>query len=476
MKINKVYLIGAGPGKADLMTVRGARILAQADVVVYDYLVDKKILEYAREGAELICGGEYAHKGRYSYGHPVEQGIIDRIILEKVKGNKKVVRLKNGDPAFFSRFSEELRNLIKNNIEFEVVPGVTAASAASCLCGIPLTDRDHASGTVFVTGHKNLSKENNQYNRDLLPRDGTLVIYMGVANLEKKVAMLLESGKPKETPVAIIKDISLNTQKIIRGTLKTIGESAREAELSPPALIIIGSVTLMERELNWWERNKRVLFTGISRERYFLEGNYIHLPLVEIVPLDCYKEFDTALRDIEEYDWIIFTSRFGVEYFFRRLKKCGYDARKLSGAKIGVVGGSTERKLNSFGLNADLMPVRESSRGLREEFSGIDLTGKKIFLPCSDLSDKGMGRSLETRGAQVTAAIAYKNIMPGDLPDLDPGLFDKIIFTSPSTVRNFRTRYGKIPGDIAITCIGEATEREYEKEFKVPVKQGISGE
>ncbi len=475
MKTKKVYLIGAGPGKADLLTVRGAGILGQADVVVYDYLVDKSILEYAREDAELICGGECARKGRYSYGHPVKQDIIDRIIVEKVNENKRVVRLKNGDPAFFSRFSEELRNLIKNDIEFEVVPGVTAASAASCLCGISLTDRDHASRCVFVAGHEKPSKENSAYNRDLLSRDGTLVIYMGVGNLKKNVTKLLESGKPEETPVAIIKDISLNTQKIIRGTLKTIGESAQEAELTPPALIIIGSVALMEREFNWWDRNKRILFTGISRERYFLEGNYMHLPLMKIVPLVSYKEFDTALRDIEDYDWIVFTSRYGVEYFFRRLKKCGYDARKIARAKIAVVGGSTGRMLNSFGLNADLMPAHESSRGLREEFSGIDLSGKKIFLPCSDLSDKGMGRSLEARGADVTAAAAYRNIIPGDLPDLDPGSFDEIIFTSPSAVRNFRKRYGSIPGDITIKCIGEATKREFEREFEVPAEQRISG-
>ncbi len=462
----KVYLVGAGPGKYDLITVRGANILAQADVVIYDYLVDKQLLEYAPTYAEFICGGKLAHKGRYSYGHPVDQNIIDNIVIEKVNEGKKVVRLKNGDPAFFSRFSEELRALIKAGIEFEIIPGVTASGAASSLCGIPLTDRDHASSCVFVAGHENPSKKNTINNWEELSKAGTMVIYMGVGNLNRIVAKIRERGKPLETPVAIIKDVSLISQKIITGTLGNIVRLAKNKRLSSPAIIIIGSVCSMKEELNWSKRNKRVLFAGLSEERYFLAGNYVHVPLIKIVPAESYKEFDSYITHIRNYDWIVFSSRYGVEYFFQRFRNLGFDARRLHNAKIAVIGQSTRNKLNMYGINADLIPQDESSRGLIEAFKREDLKGKKIFIPRSNLSDKGIKTLLEEQGAEVIASVAYNNIMPDNLPDLDLSSFDEIMFTSPSTVRNFKKRYGKIPVDITVKCIGNVTKMEFEKEFK----------
>ncbi|MFH1283821.1 MAG: uroporphyrinogen-III C-methyltransferase [bacterium] len=461
----KVYLIGAGPGKHDLITVRGKRIIEQAEVIIYDYLVDKELLAYARQDAELICCGKLAHKGKYSYGHPVEQEVIDRIILKKAAENKKVVRLKNGDPAFFSRFSEELKMLLNADIEFEVVPGITAAGAASCLSGIPLTDRDLASSCVFAAGHESASKERNN-NGEILSQSGTLVIYMGVGNLKKIIKKVIETGKSAETPVAIIKDISLISQQLIRGTLDDIVRKAEEAHLTPPAIIIIGEVAGMNRKYNWSERNKRILFTGLSQERYFLEGTYVHLPMIRIEPLADYTEFDEHVKHIRDFDWIVFTSRVGVEYFFKRFNYLGFDARHLHNIKIAVIGQSTRQELNQHGLMPDVIPQDESSKGLVDALKDNDIKGSKIFIPRSNLSDKGMEKACTDLSAEVIASLAYNNVMPPDLPDLNLKEFNEILFTSPSTVRNFKRRYGTIPDDISVACIGDVTKAAFIDEFK----------
>ena len=230
-----------------------------------------------------------------------------------------------------------------------------------------------------------------------------------------------------------------------------------------PAIIIIGEVVKLEKDFNWLRRNKRILFTGISKERFFEKGFVFHLPLIKIEPLEDYQEFDQALKDIGDYDWLIFASRYAVQYFFERLNKIGYDARRLSRTKIAAIGNSTRDRLLDFGIKADLVPQVESSRGLLSAFKNIDLENKKIFLPRSDIADKGLTEGLRALRAKVTAGIAYKNVMPQGLPDLDLNFFDEIMFTSPSGVRNFIRRYGKLPKKIKVSCIGEVTEDEARK-------------
>lgn len=191
---NKVYLVGAGPGKPDLITVRGLNILKEADVIIYDYLVDRRLLGYAKDGAELICCDKLGKK-RYSNGFLVHQDKINNLLIKKAKEGKKVIRLKNGDPSIFSRCSQELGILVKNNIEFEVVPGVTAGVAASGLNGIPLTDRRYASSCVFATGHEDPKKKESLLDWNALSKMGTIVLYMAVENLETIVYKMLESGE-----------------------------------------------------------------------------------------------------------------------------------------------------------------------------------------------------------------------------------------------------------------------------------------
>lgn len=456
---NKVYLVGAGPGKADLITVRGLDILKEADVVIYDYLVDKRILENAKGGAELICCDRLGKK-RYSNGFLIHQDKINSLLVKKAKEGKKVIRLKNGDPSIFSRCSQELEVLAKNNIEFEVVPGVTAAVAASALSGIPLTDRKFASTCVFVTGHEDPKKKESFIDWEAISKMGTIILYMAIENLQTIVSQLLKAGKSEDAPIAIIQDVSLPTQKILTGTLKNIVKRAKYKKIRPPAIAIIGEVVKLEKQFNWLKKNKRILFTGLSQERFFMKGSFFHLPLIKIERLDNYKGFDNHLKNIKKFDWIVFSSRYGVEYFFRRLRTINSDSRVLANAKIAAIGDSTKNRLLDFGILANLVPGKESSVGLVKEFNKIDIKDKKIFLPCSDISDKGLSKALKELGAKVTTGFAYKNVMPKDLPDLNLNEFDEIMFTSPSTVRNFVKRYKAVPKNVKVRSIGAVTLKE----------------
>jgi uroporphyrinogen III methyltransferase/synthase len=348
------------------------------------------------------------------------------------------------------------------------VPGVTAASAASCLSGIPLSDRRFASSCVFVTGHEDPKKKRSILDWQSLAECGTIVLYMAVENLANIVKWLVESGKDPDTRVAIIQDASLLTQKVLTGTLKDIVVKAKKNKIKPPAIIIIGEVVELEKKFNWLKKNKRILFTGISGERFFEKGTFFHIPLIKIEPTENYKEFDNYLNNIREFDWIVFSSRYGVQYFFQRLNKIGLDVRKLAGIKIAAIGKSTQNHLLDFGVLADLVPKDESSKGLINEFKKIDIKDKKIFLPRSDISDKGLEKALKSLGAIVQSTVAYRNVMPDNLPDLDLGFFDEIMFSSPSGVRNFVKRYGKLSKEIKVSCIGDVTLKEAKK-FKLIV-------
>ena len=463
MEKNKVYFIGAGPGKPDLITVRGLNILKEADVVIYDYLVDRKLLEYTKAGAELICCDKVAKKGRYSDGFLIHQEKISNLVIKKVKEGKRVVRLKNGDVSIFSRLSQELEVLVRNKIDFELVPGVTAASGAASFAGIPLTDRRFASTCAFVTGHEDTKKKTSSIDWMALSKIGTVVFYMAVENLPEIVKELIKAGKPKDTGCAIIQNATLATQKVLSANLEDIVKRAKRERIRPPAIIIVGDVVKLRKRFNWLRKNKKILFTGLSKERFFIKGSYFHLPLIKIEPMDDYGEFDNYLKNISDYDWVIFASRYSAEYFFKRLESVGFDSRTLNGIKIAAVGNSTKNRLLDFGIKADLVPQKESSKGLIEEFKKIDLKSKKIFLPRSDISDKGLENELKRLGARVTSSFAYRNVVPDDLPDLDLRNFNEIIFTSPSTVRNFKKRYKRVPKKVKIRSIGDMTLREIKR-------------
>ncbi len=461
MTTGKVYIVGAGPGKPDLITVRGLRILREADVVVYDYLVDARLLEEAKQGSECICADNLRKKGKH--GSPIRIEGLNRLVVEKAHTGRKVVRLKNGDPSLFSRGAQELEALVKNRVEFEIVPGVTAASAAAAFTGVPLTDRNTSSCVVLVTGHESPGTGGGLIDWERITACSTIALYMAVGHLAQTVDKLLVAGKPPSTPVVAVSRAGDLNQKVVRARLQDIAAKAKKAGISSPAIVIVGPTAKLERNYNWLKTNKRILFTGLSPERFFLPGTYFHLPLIKIEPIDNYDEFDGYLKAIGLFDWIVFTSRYGAEYFFRRLNWLGFDTRRVAGNKIAAIGDSTEKKLLEFGIIPDLVPREESSRGLIKKFQDVDLRGKRIFLPRSDISDKGLEKALEKQGAKVTGGIAYRNVMPENLPDLDLNYFNEILFTSPSTVRNFIKRYRSLPAAVKARCIGEVTRKEVKR-------------
>jgi len=506
MKKYNLYIVGAGPGDPDLITLKGFKILKQADVIIYDYLVDKRVLEYANKTAELICADDLC-KDKHSDGFSKRQEKINELLVKKVKECKKVVRLKNGDPSIFGRLNEELEYLNKHEVDYIIVPGVTAATAAGCYCGISLTVRGVSSSVVITTGHEDKNKKDKFVDWQKIAQIDTIVLYMAVENLESIVENLIKYGKDKNTKIAVISNVSKINQKIVIGELKNIVEKVKKENITAPAVVIIGDVVEKEKKFNWFKKIKKVLYTGISEERFFENTLYFHVPMIAIKPLEDYTELDNWIKKLYSthnlqltpaplqpsttynplpttyIDWLVFTSRFGVYYFFDRLLKLGYDSRKLNGIKIAAIGSSTANKLKEYGIIADLVPKNECSDGLVEEFKKLftkthnlqpitnNLKPKtSILLIRSDIADKNLTKRLTELGYKVYSCVAYRNVIPDNLPDLDlsslslNGGIDEIYFSSPSTVRNFVNRYGK--PYCKVRTIGKITENEARK-FKI---------
>ncbi len=447
-----MYLVGAGPGAKDLISLRGQQALGQAEVVIYDYLVDGEMLEDVNPRAKLICCDELDKK----------QAKVNSAMVKFAEKGKLVVRLKNGDPFIFGRAEEEIEALLKNRIEFEIIPGITAAAAAACFSGIPLTSRRISSSVIYVSGQQ-AKGEKPAIDWQAISKNETIVLYMAVKNIQSIAQQLIKNGKPADTPVAAISQAGRINQKIAIAKLDNISRIVKKEEITAPAIFIIGPVVRLNERLNWFRRNKRVLFTGLSAKRFFLKGNYFHLPMIKIEPLDDYADFDRYFKAISSFNWVIFTSRYAVQYFFQRLDKIGLDTRSLWNIKIAAIGNSTAVRLKSQGIIADLIPKVETSKGLLNVLKRIPLKDRRIFLPHSDISDKGLVKGLKKFGAKVIACVAYRNIVPENLPSLDLDTFNEIIFTSPSCVRNFVKRYGKPPKKAVIRCIGEVTRAQAKK-------------
>ena len=417
-KKGKVYIIGAGPGDAGLITLKGVDCLSLADVVIYDYLVSKDLLKYARGNARFI------YAGKQGGAHTMSQWQINDLLVKEAKAGNTVARLKGGDPFIFGRGGEEAEKLATNKISFEIIPGVTSAIAVPAYAGIPLTHRGLTSTVAFVTGHEDPTKEKSDIDWQALARIGTLVFLMGVKNIEKIVQELKDNGRSPKTPAALIRCGATPKQEILTGTLANIVTLARERKFAPPAILVVGEVVDLRNTLRWFDRKplfgKGVVITRPEKQADDLaqllikEGaNPIHFPTIKIVPPPDWRDLDAAIKKMEDYDWLIFTSANGVAFFFERLFAKNRDIRDLKGVKICCIGPATEQQVESKGIRVDLVPEKFISEGIIKSFSGINLKGKKILIARAAKARDVLPAGLKKLGAKVNVVTAYVTVNSG---------------------------------------------------------------
>ena len=384
------------------------------------------------------------------------QDEINQMLVDFALAGKTVVRLKGGDPFIFGRGGEELETLAAANIPFEVVPGVTSATAAATYAGIPITHRDYTASVAFITGHEDPTKQDSNIDWSKIATGiGTIVVYMGIKNLPVIVENLIDNGRSPDTPVAVVRWASTPEQRSVVGTLASIADIVKREDIKPPALIVIGEVVNLRGTLDWFEKRplfgKRIIVTRTREQASELVAKLeeagascYECSTINIEPVDSYEILDSELERIDEYHWILFTSLNGVKYFFQRLFAKGMDARDLKGPDIAVVGKSTADLLLSYGLNADLIPPIFTGEGLAESLLDQGVEGRNILIPRAKAGREILPETLRGGGAQVTVCPVYQNVPPQGRKDelraeLESGQVDMVTFTSSSTVRNFLT-------------------------------------
>ena len=481
MPTGKVYLVGAGPGDPGLLTLKGKRCLEEADVVIYDYLVDVRLLDYVQPDATLI------YAGKQGGGRAVPQKTINELMCEHASHGNVVTRLKGGDPVLFGRGGEEAEELVAANIPFEIVPGVTSAIAVPAYAGIPLTHRDHASAVAIVSGHKEVWETAPHLNwATLAGVGGTLVFLMGTRQLRNNMQRLMDFGLPAGTPIALIRWGTKADQEVLTGTVGSITDRAAERGFEPPAVIVVGDVVRLRERLQWFESKplfgKRIVITRprtqASRFADMLEqhgAEVFRFPLIETVPMDSSTALDAALDALASYDWLIFTSVNGVRYFFDRLHARQLDIRSLGDIRIAAIGPETARSIQARSLRVDAMPQEYKAEALIEMLKAEK--AQRILLPRAAEARAILPQELRAHGAQVDEIATYRTIRPRRPRNRDEllrdmlgaGQVDLLTFTSSSTVRNFMDCFSgediaAALGDTHVGCIGPitaATAQEY---------------
>ncbi|MGB9661042.1 MAG: uroporphyrinogen-III C-methyltransferase [Moorellaceae bacterium] len=466
-----VYLVGAGPGDAGLLTLRGKNCLAEAEVVVYDRLVNPEILRFAGEHCEKIYVGKTP--GRHAW----EQEEINALLIKLAREGKKVVRLKGGDPFIFGRGGEEALALREAGIEFEVVPGVTSAVAVPAYAGIPVTHRGLASTVAIITGNEDPDKGESQIHwKELAGSADTLIFLMGMANLSHIVAQLLLHGRSPDTPVALIRWGSRAEQETLVGSLVDIEAKAQRASFTNPAIIVVGQVVTLRQKLAWWERKplfgRRIIVTrpGLPGESMAgrleaLGAEVMRVPAITIAPPTNWEPLDKALESLETFHWIIFTSANGVRHFWERMSARAVDVRRLAGVRLAAIGPATARALAERGLLADYVPQEYVAEAIVKELE-TEVRDQKILLPRADMARPLLAEELRKRGAEVVEVTAYRTLKgQADGEEVRRLLAAKrisaVTFTSSSTVRHFLEIIGPEAVPLLhyteIACIGPIT-------------------
>jgi uroporphyrinogen III methyltransferase/synthase len=463
----KVFLVGAGPGAIDLITMRGAEILSRAQVVIYDSLVNPGLLRLAPVSATLIHAGKRggAHKD-------LEQAEINAMLIGHARKGMAVVRLKGGDPFIFGRGGEEAEALAVAGIEFEVVPGITSAIAVPALAGIPLTHREHGSFVAFVTGHEDESRGESSVPWDELahaanPR-GTIVILMATARLRGVLKRLADAGLPPSTPAAAIQWGTTASQKTVASTLAALAEEVERAKLGAPAVVVVGQCVDLRAHLKWAERmplfGRRIVVTRAServssfaRELRTLGAEVIEFPTIATVAPDSYATLDAAIARLKAFDWIIFTSATGVEAFIERLRSLQKDIRAMGTGRIAAIGPATAAALKKYALIVDAIPGEYRGEAIVDAIGAEKVRGAHILIPRAQVAREALAQLLVEGGAaEVVVAPAYKTIAPkGNIPGDVP--YDLVAFSSSSTATNFFELMGNQALATKVAAIGPIT-------------------
>lgn len=471
MSKGKVYLIGVGPGEASLLTIKAYETIKACDVILYDCLVSKEIIDILPNNKSLLCVGK-------SSSFHMEQDEINSLIYNLVEDGKIVARLKGGDPFIFGRGAEEALYLIERDVELEIIPGISSSFASCVYAGIPITHRDYASSCTIITGHRKDGKKISF--KHLAKEKGTLIILMGLERIGEIIKDLIEHGKDPKTETAVIRWASLPYQKTITGKLEEIPRLVLENNITPPAVIVIGDVVRLREKMLWFEKRplfgKKILILRegekideLSRMLQNKGAEVIKFPIISIVPYNDPK-LPYVLERINTYDWLIFTSANGVKLFFEKLD----DIRQFYGPKIAVIGEKTKESVLKYKIKVDLMPEVYSQEALLDVFLKMDIKDKRMLVIRSNRGRDVLIKGLLEHNALVETIILY-DICP---TTKDPSYIkdellnkkiDVICFTSPSCVSSFFKIIEK--GhllDVKIASIGPITTKALVENGLVP--------
>jgi uroporphyrinogen III methyltransferase/synthase len=437
----KVYLVGAGIGNEDYLTVRGKQLLTIAEVLIYDALVDDSLLKLVPFSCLQICVGKRGGQASTS------QATINQLLVAYCLQGKQIVRLKSGDPFIFGRANEEIATLQQANCDFELVPGISSALAAPLLAGIPLTDKNLSRGFVVLSGH-----QPEDLDWSVLAKIDTLVILMGGRSLPQIIQYLMANGRSPDEPISIIRHCGRPQQQVYWGTLTDIVDKTAEISISP-AVIVIGEVVQLSNQNSPQTSlalvNKTILVTRAAEQSSKFTSllqqqgaTVVEMPALTITPPSDWTALDQAIANLSEFQWLILTSANGVDYFFERLAHLGYDHRALGQTKIAVVGRKTAGVLQGRKLNPDFIPPNYVADSMVEHFPEA-LTGQKLLFPRVETGGRDvLVQELTRQGAEVVEVAAYQSQCPASIDEsaweaLQQRQVDVVTFASSKTVKNF---------------------------------------
>ncbi len=469
-----VYLIGAGPGDVELLTLKGKRALEEADVVVYDALASETLLDFAKADAEKI------YVGKVAGNHALPQDQINELLIQKAKENNGqiVARLKGGDPYIFGRGGEEGEALRNAEVPFEEIPGISSTIAGPAYAGIPVTHRSYSSSLTIITGHEDPTKPDSVHNWQALAQSAsTLVFVMGMANLPKISENLINGGLDKDTPAALVYKATTPEHRSITGTIENLPRLAKEHNFTNPCLIVVGNVVKMKDTLDWFEQKpllgKKIVVTrareqasSIASSLASLGAKVVQFPTISINPIKDFSEVDAEIAHMHTYDWVIFTSINGVEHFYNRLNTLKKDSRVFAQAKIAAIGPATAQGLSERGIEADFIPTAYMAEGIVEGLTEFSISQKKILIIRAKEARELLPIELKKAGADVKVLTIYETVATENnkenlLKMIEENAIDCVSFGSSSTVKNF---FAQIPIDIVkksdklkFASIGEIT-------------------